>query len=783
MSNKLAYCKTNTTPTLTPSIQSFRPNHYTMDSMEIAITHYEALKKFLAKHLARARRRSSKQTSRTNAREKLTRLTKQQFQELSTDVYDELTRRLLDTNEVPFLPVKDEFHPKRNQARQKLATLPPNRFKDLASDVYYELERRYPELKDMIFSTTNNPSSKQNPQQSKLSSDEVKSQASKANNIVPEISTLKQETISGFHIQKPSSRPETPNVNNNSDQKPSVAKYGSPRSPRSRTQSSAASSVSDFGRRYANGMSVSSLSSVSSKNTQNRDTVNSQKSNKVDTVNFASIDSLMADLGDMIDYKKSNGSASSSPKIPQGSSFGQPASYAEVEKVKADYELQVATLQKRIKELEIELSTKSKSGSSGNDSAKISELERKLEEQKQINKKQISKMSELEREFDKLTEDHHQQQEVANDVQKEATGLLEEIKELSRRNDELYADKERDAIKIKDLTIELNEWKNKYDKTRTELRNLKEAPKVDILKNNSLAPTSDGAIDELKIINYQVAIDDLLRAGRSDAPTNVLMAMKSIVIISKSITEEVEYYEQSKGASIKTEDKSSIYSSKLKLSSTLANLMSAAKNHATGYGVSPVSLLDAAASHLTTALVDLVKLVKLRREGKPNAGFKVPTEPMPISNHGLQNEINSVENQENGSKAMGLDQLKGYLEGQTEEIVSAIHSLLKTIRSEYCEGSDLTNNIDTITKIVVKVIQECQDSFKSPAVESYKERSEVILKELEDNVDKLEEMKDLITRDSQDFMSNKISKQRLASASFEIAKFTKELVGLVRNDE
>ena len=50
---------------------------------------------------------------------------------------------------MPFLPVKDEFHPKRNQARQKLATLPQNRFKDLASDVYYELERRYPELKEM----------------------------------------------------------------------------------------------------------------------------------------------------------------------------------------------------------------------------------------------------------------------------------------------------------------------------------------------------------------------------------------------------------------------------------------------------------------------------------------------------------------------------------------------------------------------------------------------------------------------------------------------------------
>lgn len=47
---------------------------------------------------------------------------------------------------VPFLPVKQEFHPKRNQARQKLASLTKNRFKDLASDVYHELQRRNPDF-------------------------------------------------------------------------------------------------------------------------------------------------------------------------------------------------------------------------------------------------------------------------------------------------------------------------------------------------------------------------------------------------------------------------------------------------------------------------------------------------------------------------------------------------------------------------------------------------------------------------------------------------------------
>lgn len=52
------------------------------------------------------------------------------------------------STEVPFLPVRDDFHPKRNQARQKLATLPKMRFKDLSGDVFYELGRRYPEFKE-----------------------------------------------------------------------------------------------------------------------------------------------------------------------------------------------------------------------------------------------------------------------------------------------------------------------------------------------------------------------------------------------------------------------------------------------------------------------------------------------------------------------------------------------------------------------------------------------------------------------------------------------------------
>lgn len=117
--------------------------------MEEALSqHYTILKRFLAHSL-----RDEKGNPKPNrARDKLLRLSPVQFQELSTDVYDELLRRQSASRQqwdgpgqVPdYLLPKDNFHPKRNQARQKLATLPGPRFQDLATDVFYELERRFP---------------------------------------------------------------------------------------------------------------------------------------------------------------------------------------------------------------------------------------------------------------------------------------------------------------------------------------------------------------------------------------------------------------------------------------------------------------------------------------------------------------------------------------------------------------------------------------------------------------------------------------------------------------
>lgn len=105
--------------------------------------HYTVLKQFLDISDDSSSRVKSSLSRAVRAREKLLKLSLAQFRELSTDVYDELRRRIDELRSEPdFLLPKLTFHPKRNQARQKLALLPQTRFKDLVCDISYEIERR-----------------------------------------------------------------------------------------------------------------------------------------------------------------------------------------------------------------------------------------------------------------------------------------------------------------------------------------------------------------------------------------------------------------------------------------------------------------------------------------------------------------------------------------------------------------------------------------------------------------------------------------------------------------
>ena len=52
-------------------------------------------------------------------------------------------------------------------------------------------------------------------------------------------------------------------------------------------------------------------------------------------------------------------------------------------------------------------------------------------------------------------------------------GLMTELADLSRRNDELMTAKDSDLVVIRDLDAQLKEYKRKYEQSKTELRSVK----------------------------------------------------------------------------------------------------------------------------------------------------------------------------------------------------------------------------------------------------------------------------------------------------------------------
>lgn len=91
-------------------------NFLAMDSSQFH-SQYALLRDYLASDLALGN------TSKVTAKDKLMRLPFDQFYDVSTDLADEIRRRM-NAPETPFLPVRNDLIPKRNQARQKMATLP-----------------------------------------------------------------------------------------------------------------------------------------------------------------------------------------------------------------------------------------------------------------------------------------------------------------------------------------------------------------------------------------------------------------------------------------------------------------------------------------------------------------------------------------------------------------------------------------------------------------------------------------------------------------------------------
>ena len=127
--------------------------------------HYTLFKKYLSASLQEED--NSPELIKKKTHNKLLLLSRVQFWELSTDIYDELLRRQAASQKTsdrelpgsvhPHLLTEKNFHPLRNRSRQMLSTLLEPRFRNLAADIVSELERRLPTFADDNTSPVRHP--------------------------------------------------------------------------------------------------------------------------------------------------------------------------------------------------------------------------------------------------------------------------------------------------------------------------------------------------------------------------------------------------------------------------------------------------------------------------------------------------------------------------------------------------------------------------------------------------------------------------------------------------
>ncbi|KAF5351618.1 hypothetical protein D9756_007499 [Leucocoprinus leucothites] len=778
------------TPTTFSGISTYRNDSYRtrtkdapalpIDYRAVSRTHFDELNRYLADYLAKA-----PPNSRTTARQKLTRLTIQQFHELSTDVYDELVRRK-QGDEVPFLPVKEEFHPKRNQARQKLATLPPSRFEDLSSDVYFELARRYPEFKEDPSGGRNSqsstyddypapgfPTTSTSPPRSqpssrisgRTSSDRERGGPSdsgyggsrrpsedrrRPSEDYPMPGRRSEDTFrrpddsfttriseDGFGASSSSRRKQSQDTNNlRRSEDRDRNDYG--RRPSAAASTSGTSDTTTTAIPTAQSATAMSGMIIPTKSTMEEEDIKIPYGQDKRESGSTTMDERS---GENVSYRDTRGGAYNtdgepdsasdypmSPRSPPAGLGGLAARLRSVEgdededgnisghggksggeefygrssvgserggsglgmrmrgslsedqeKMRRDYEYKIATMQQQISNLTRELEAKGDVERKRKEEdvklqAKVEELENlrwRLEEQtntirslqKELDELKEVRQRDRERESRRIQDDSDElqilrqrveelerdkqdlqmqtDQQVIDQLRNDMEGLVAELNDLSRRNDELMTAKENDLHVIRDLDSQFKEYKRKYEQAKTELRNVKatsqlysQGIKVDRLEDQ-LPVSPEGGILDIHITAFVSAIDTLLAAGRSNAPTRVLAPMKTVVNAVTNILDDTRTFERRPARERADVDIEALRALRERADATLSNLVAASKTHATSSGMSPVSLLDAAASHVSVCVSEIGRTVLIRK------ATRVEIEQFPYSTTPINSSLSS----------------------------------------------------------------------------------------------------------------------------------------------
>ena len=189
------------------------------------------------------------------------------------------------------------------------------------------------------------------------------------------------------------------------------------------------------------------------------------------------------------------------------------------------------------------------------------------------------------------------------------------MRSLSERSSENSEREEKLVRQVHRLEEELEQWRNRYIQAKGQLRALR-APSIDGIIQppdiNQFAQKHDyieqnGLIKHVHLTRLQVAIDELLRSVRINGPQAPLGHIRSIFIYARDIIQDAQ---ESKPSSDDEAQKIARYTRML--SDTVNNLTTAVRNFSSANGLSPICLIDAAASHVTNSVIALASVVKIQ---------------------------------------------------------------------------------------------------------------------------------------------------------------------------
>ncbi|KAI0396438.1 hypothetical protein F5Y17DRAFT_465133 [Xylariaceae sp. FL0594] len=578
--------------------------------------HYVALRKYLA---------STSKDGRANpppnkARDKLLRLSSVQFLELSTDVFDELMRRQMKrpppgapphAGPPPHLVAEPNFHPKRNQARQKLSTLGSPRFRDLATDVFCELERRIPAFVAGVtsrISTTGAPPSRTG------------------------------TPVNGMGL------PRGPNAMRRPSDTSSVRSAGPPRVP------------SDYPVPPSPGLPPNGNFERPQPKQFQSNTIVPNKSTMVEEDD----DGMGSNEDDNDGYAPRAQEIRAEPLGNSSEPLGNRSEVNADKKIIEDYQNQVRALRERLEGMETEMkkrdedmrkreeeiAAKERSQIAASNTekkewenvrtgleAQVASLREDLErardehaaesralreelEEAQDNRRGVADLATMQ-ENEELRLALKEQEQVVEEARREARQFLEEMRALSQQHMASWERQSELERTVQHLEQEVHDWKNRYARAKTQLGSMR-APSFGLAVDDATQYLKDkgiidpeGAIKDVHVTRFQISIDDLLRRARTEPMSTELMrllddCMKSVIGNVRRITKDMD------GCQFDEEVMRQLQKLKRSFSLAAENLITACKNYWSAAGLSPVSLLDAAASHVVAYLVKLMRIVKVR---------------------------------------------------------------------------------------------------------------------------------------------------------------------------